>query len=313
MKNRTTLATSVAMCLVATLSTTTFCNTTLAGEQTALSIVVMDPLAAPLSCPCVEGYAQRDYTVLAKFLEQELGVEAKLTFATSLEIGIEKAGGADIIIGKQSVVEDDLSRAKRKAKPVYLLTDLKGSTVQRGLIVVNKADPAQSLKDLAGYTIIFGSASASEKHDAAIELLKQANVEVPQELRKVDEACSDGACKVIDLGPKSKTAAVISSYAQPLLEGCGTIKKGDLRVVGETQDVPFIAMFLSERLDAKQRTAIDSAIKQIPQQPHVLEALESLVGFLDSAPNESAEQEAGAKGRDQDAKKNAQPATIPAG
>ena len=38
----------------------------------ALTLVVMDPLAAPLSCPCVEGYAQRDYEKLATFLRDEL-------------------------------------------------------------------------------------------------------------------------------------------------------------------------------------------------------------------------------------------------
>jgi hypothetical protein len=28
-----------------------------AGAERALTMVVMDPLAAPLSCPCVKGYA----------------------------------------------------------------------------------------------------------------------------------------------------------------------------------------------------------------------------------------------------------------
>ena len=41
-----------------------------AGE--ALSLVVMDPLAAPLSCPCVAGYAQRKYEKLAEYLQQRL-------------------------------------------------------------------------------------------------------------------------------------------------------------------------------------------------------------------------------------------------
>lgn len=47
------LATS--MCLAA--------NPASSGDKAAdgLSLVVMDPLAAPLSCPCVEGYAQRKY------------------------------------------------------------------------------------------------------------------------------------------------------------------------------------------------------------------------------------------------------------
>jgi hypothetical protein len=32
-----------------------------------LTIVVMDPLALPLSCPCVKGYAQRKYETLAEY------------------------------------------------------------------------------------------------------------------------------------------------------------------------------------------------------------------------------------------------------
>ena len=43
-----------------------------ADDQQALIVVVMDPLAAPLSCPCVKGYAQRDYKKLAAHFEREL-------------------------------------------------------------------------------------------------------------------------------------------------------------------------------------------------------------------------------------------------
>ena len=32
-------------------------------------MVVMDPLALPLSCPCVKGYAQRNYDKLGEKLE----------------------------------------------------------------------------------------------------------------------------------------------------------------------------------------------------------------------------------------------------
>lgn len=250
------------------------------SPEPSLSMVVMDPLAAPLSCPCVEGYAQRDYTVLQKLLEAELGVEIKLAFAGSLQAGIDKVGSADIIVGKHSVVTHDLKLAKLNSQPAYRLTDSKGQTVQHGLIVVNRDDPAQVAKDLSGYTIIFGDSSALEKHEAALNLLKKAGVSVPEDLRKIDAACSDGACKVVDLGPTSRTAAVISSYAQPLLEGCGTIKQGDLRVVARTADVPFVTLFLSDKLSDERRKQIDTALQLIPARPSLLESLESLAGFL---------------------------------
>ena len=246
-----------------------------------LTLIVMDPLAAPLSCPCVEGYAQRDYAVLGKHLEIALGRKVTVVFGESLPVALEKTKGkADIVIGKQSVVRADAKLAKRAMTAVSQLTDLKGDTQQYGMIVVNKEDPAKVVADLAGYTIIFGPAEADEKRSAAIELLEAASVQIPVDRQKFDNACSDGACKVIDLGPKSKTAAVISSYAQPLLEGCGTIKKGDLRVVGKTAPVPFVTVFVADALDAPTRANLSTALIDAAVHPALLDALESLAGFI---------------------------------
>src|SRR5947208_3409602 len=115
-------------------------------DKTPLTLIVMDPLAAPLSCPCVKGYAQRDYEKLAKQLETH-------------------------------------------------------------------------------------------------------------------NSCSDGATKILDMHKSGeKAVTVISSYAQPLLEGCGTIKKGDLRVLGETDPMPFVVAFISERVNASDRAAIQAAL-----------------------------------------------------
>lgn len=252
-----------------------------AGEtDNFLSLIVMDPLAAPLSCPCVEGYAQRRYEVLAKHLESQLGMPVRLTFGESLEAAGKKSGRApQIVIGKDSVIRADARDQKINVSPLAQLTDQAGTTTQHGLIVVGRDDPAKTIKDLNGYTIIFGPSEAHEKHSAAMTLLKKAGVAIPAKLT-IDAACSDGACKVVELGPESKTAAVISSYAQPLLEGCGTVKKGDLRVVGKTAPVPFITAFASDNVPAQMRGEVSAALLNVATKPDVLEALESLVGFL---------------------------------
>jgi len=62
-----------------------------AGDQDrGLSLVVMDPLALPLSCPCVEGYAQRDYDKLAEYLSERLGRPVHVTFAESFGKALAK-------------------------------------------------------------------------------------------------------------------------------------------------------------------------------------------------------------------------------
>ena len=251
-----------------------------ADTAAPLSLIVMDPLAAPLSCPCVEGYAQRNYKVLAEHLSAALGRKVKVTFGQTLKAALRKSEGrADLVIGKDSVVRADSGTSKIAVLPIGQLTDMQGSTQQYGLIVVNRDDPAKSVADLGGYTIIFGPSEADEKHSAAQKLLTDAGIQIPRKLT-IDLACSDGACKVIDLGPKSKTAAVISSYAQPLLEGCGTIRKGDLRVVGKTAPVAFVTAFAAKNLPVAERNRIRTALLDVATKPKVLEAMESLVGFL---------------------------------
>jgi outer membrane protein assembly factor BamB len=112
-------------------------------------------------------------------------------------------------------------------------------------------------------------------------LLEEAGVELPPEKdAEISHACSDGACMIIDWGDKIRGAAVISSYAAPLLEGCGTIKKGDLRVIGETEEVPFVAAFATKSLDAEAQKKLQKALYDAGKAPGMLVALETMLGFV---------------------------------
>ena len=254
-----------------------------ADDDAALTLVVMDPLAAPLSCPCVKGYAQRDYAALAAHLAKATGREVQVLFNESLVgaagvAGEGKAARVDLVIGKRSVVEADAARARRTLLPVAALTDLDGSTSQRGLVVVRGDDPAASLGDLSGHRILLGPAECDEKHSAARALLASAGIAVPAD-GPVAQACSDGAEAVIAAGAGEPSATVISSYARPLLEGCGTIKRGDLKVVAETGDVPFIVAFVDGALDAGLRGRLVAALLAVRHDPVLRAAIESKRGF----------------------------------
>lgn len=248
-----------------------------------LTLVVMDPLAAPLSCPCVEGYAQRDYNVLAEYLADQLGREVRVGFGGSLVKGQEQAGGhaADLVIGKDSVIRSDAAKLGFAVTPLARLSGRDGKTTQTGLVVLCTADPAKELNDLEGYRIYFGPADSDEKHAAALRLIRSegAKVESPG-ADCISDACSDGASKVVELGADAKVAAVISSYAHPLLEGCGTIDKGDLRVIGETSPVAFVTAFATDRVDKTTAAQVREALLDMIREPKVTQALESMLGFL---------------------------------
>ena len=252
----------------------------LGAAEPPLTIVVMDPLAAPLSCPCVKGYAQRDYQKLAEYLEEKLGRKFVVKFGESLEKALADADGAraDLIIGKRSVVLADGKRAGRSLRLLADLTGKDGSTTQRGLIVVRGDDGAKSVADLKDYRLILGPTDCEEKNGAARELFLKHGFDAPAD-GPISAACSDGAAEVVETGSKVKVATVISSYAQPLLEGCGTIKKGDLRVLAETRDVPFVSAFVDAAVDDKLQGKLREGLLQVGTQPLLRLALESKAGF----------------------------------
>jgi ABC-type phosphate/phosphonate transport system substrate-binding protein len=250
-----------------------------------LTVIVMDPLAAPLSCPCVKGYAQRDYEKLAEAMSKDLHRPVKVYFSESLTEALKKktTGRADLIIGKESVIRAESKANKLPVTPIASLSGKDGKTTMTGLFVVATADAAISPADLKGHRIIFGAAECDEKYAAALTVLKDAGITLPDK-REICGSCSEGAVTVIEaFKTGAKTATVISSYAQPLLEGCGTIKKGDLRVVGETAPVPFIVAFANDSLSASDRDAIQRSLLHIGKDRDLCVALETKDGFVQPA------------------------------
>jgi ABC-type phosphate/phosphonate transport system substrate-binding protein len=259
------------------------------GPRDGLTIVVMDPLALPLSCPCVKGYAQRDYDLLGKFIASRLKCPVSVAYSETLGAALEKktVGKADLVIGKDSVVRKQAKQAGLGLTHVAALTGLDGKTTQTGLFVVPAKDAALSIADLKGYRIILGAEDCDEKHLAAQNLIVQSGL---PRLHKAEtcSACSDGATKILDLYKEgTKSATIISSYAKPLLEGCGTVKKGDLRVIGETDPVPFVAAFVNEQLPTATKAAIAAALAEVGRDKNLRKALETKAGFVGTEPSDS--------------------------
>jgi ABC-type phosphate/phosphonate transport system substrate-binding protein len=254
-------------------------------EVKPLTLIVMDPLSAQIACDCVQGYAQRKYEVLGNFLSQRLQRPVKVFWSDSLARALEeKSGGeADLIIGKHSVVLHDAQASGLAIRPLASLTGLDGQTTMTGLIVVRAKDAAQSVADLAGYRIFFGPSYCDEKFAAPQALLDKHAVPPPATAESYP-TCGNASLKLIELGPDVKAAAVISSYAVPLLEGCGTIKKGDLRVLAATEPVPFITAFVNTALTAADQTAIQKILMDVGTDADLLIALETAEGFVEYRP-----------------------------
>lgn len=257
-----------------------------------LVVVVMDPLSGPLACDCVEGYAQRKYEKLGEYLEKSLGRPVKVAWNDSLAESLkdDTAGKADVIIGKYSVVQAQTKKLKITVAPIARLTGRDGATDQWGLLVVRSGDAAQSVSDLNGYRVFAGPAEAEEKSGAAAKCFKEAGVAV-NSTPEIFDACSEAAKGLMKLPTDAKAVAVISSYAEPLLEGCKAVKKGDLRVIGRTESIPFVTAFANAKLSAEDKAKVTTALLETGTKAELLIALETLEGFvsLDEATKKDAD------------------------
>ncbi|MDP6525491.1 MAG: PQQ-binding-like beta-propeller repeat protein [Kiritimatiellia bacterium] len=252
-------------------------SVTLPAERPAIRLVIMDPLALPLACSCVEGYAQRRYEVLAGFLGKELNTKVDLAFSESLRTPHQQFGGVDIVIGKDSVVRADAKSLAIDIRRIAMLSGKDGEVTLKGLFVVRGDSTIKSIEDLKGRSVIFGPSDSSEKNSAALVALDLYGIPRPQKL-ETRSACNIGAIAVSE---KEADATVVSSCTLPLLAGCGAIEEGELKVIGETDAVPFIGVFVNGKIGKAAETEIRRAILKAGKRRRFRKALESRDGFID--------------------------------
>ncbi len=250
------------------------------GNANKIVLIVMDPLSSQLACDCVKGYAQRNYDMLGEYLQQAINRPVEVAQAESLTTALKEKtdGRVDIIIGKDSVVRYGAQQHKLSVTPIASMTDLKGSTMQKGLFVVRTESPVASLLDITNFQVLFGPESCDEKYAAPRAKLKDLEI-VYSEPAEACQTCSIAAKKLVALPTDSQTVAVISSYATPLLEGCGSVKKGDLRIIGESDEVPFISCFVNSQLPRDLREKIQTALLNM-KSAELRKALETQDGFV---------------------------------
>ena len=242
-----------------------------------LRMVVMDPLCKQLACACVQGFAQRDYQSLAAFMSAKLGRPVEAFVQESLKEAERITDGKlDLVVGKQSVVRATAAAANISLTPLAMLTDCEGKTTLTGLFIVRSDDPAKSVSDLKGRKVLFGPLDCDEKHSAALATMKSLGLPLPDKPETM-ATCNQTGLAVIE---KQADAAVISSYAMALLEGCGTIDKGALRVIGQTVPVPFITVFATKRVAAADAETITKALLAAAGDAALKEKLETRDGFV---------------------------------
>ena len=250
------------------------------GKRAAepLRTVVMDPLSDQLAPRRVAG---RKYARLGSFLEKRLGRPVQIAYAESMSRwDAADANAMDVVIGKYSTVAFEANKLGIPVRTLAVLTGPDGEMSLTGLFVVRQKDPAKSIGDLEGRRILFGPEGDDEKHSAALATLHVCDVPIPKDL----PTRANFAAAAVAVVEKKAGAAVVSSYAMPLLEGCGAVKKGALRILDRTDPVPFVTVFCTDRVGPELEKKLLAALLDVRNQPEFLKAMESKHGFVHLPP-----------------------------
>jgi len=233
----------------------------------------MDPLADALACACIPGFAQRRYARLCGHLSREIGRPVEFLHAENLAEALAVANGRmDLIIGPRALVEYDAAETATPLRPVMMLTDPEGKTATTGLFVVRPDDPARTIGDLKGRTVLIGPPEHQERHHAALAKLRAVGANT-----KVVDTDNAAALAVIE---SDADAAVLSDYRLRLLIGCNVLDKGDLRVIGRTRERPFVTAFVAGNTSAEAEARFAKALAAMANDADLLAAMESRDGFV---------------------------------
>ncbi len=253
-----------------------------ATDLESFIMIVLDPLAGPLATAEVKGQKQRDYEKLGKYLEAYLPGQVKVYFGDSLISVLETQtqGKVDLIIGKESLVRLEAKETKIKPVPLASLTAKDGATTTAGWLVVAAKDEAKTPADLAEHQILFGPPESDEKYKEALSLLKKAGLNLPVK-PVIAPSSTEAATRVLEMAKiGDKGAAFISSFEASLLDGSGAIPKGELKVIGKTEPVPFVVAFASDKIPPHIVEGLTAQLVASRKNVDLLTALDSKEGFV---------------------------------
>ena len=250
-----------------------------ARAKAPLTVIVLDPLSRELACACVQGFGQRDYRKVSARLAAELKERVSIEFSDDLVDTLQLIGNANgeyVLIGDRSLTAANAKKAGLKCQPMCELSDRDGATDLAAVFVVRSDDPAKERKDLAGRKLLVGLPEGDERVRAALDALRAAKVEVEAHKRG---SFNDAALDLLDSEASPLPVAILPAYALPLLQGCGSVKPGNLRVIAKSPATPFITVFASENIPADRREKIKNVLLAMGKDPLLLQAIESKDGF----------------------------------
>ncbi|MCC6352490.1 MAG: PhnD/SsuA/transferrin family substrate-binding protein [Verrucomicrobiae bacterium] len=214
-----------------------------AGGPLRLVVGVNDVYCKDTSCKCVEHVAIRQYGDFCRALKERHRIELEpVYFMEPYEL--ERAfrdGKFDGMLCKPWLVFRHAGGRSEGMARVADLRDPDGGTGLWGIVIVPRDSPIRRLADLSGRRIACGQPDAYEKHQAAFELFRRENIQIPASGRVEKASCLE--CLDLLMGG-DVDAAVISNYALTADCAVDVASPDAFRIIGNTDKIPLTSLMV---------------------------------------------------------------------
>ena len=238
------------------------CGEPSSSENTlTIKLAVNDTYCKQTACICIHNVAGREYKELQEKLKSEYNIDLQLTyFMEPYEMEDQlKAKNFDGAICKPwnafMLSKDYNIRYKR----IVDIKDVYNSQWLKGVFMVPKDSPIQTLADIEGKTVVAGQEDAYEKFHAPLRMLEQKGIKPGRIYHKA--SCLENINELLD---KKAEVAIVSDYVMTASCAVDIAKPDDFRIIGETGTMPLTSVILDmEKISKEDAIRLQEALLEL--------------------------------------------------
>lgn len=226
-----------------------------------IKLAVNDTYCKQTACICIHEVAGREYQELQEKLKSEYNIDLQLTYFMEpydME-GQLKAKSFDGVICKPwnafMLSKDYNIRYKR----IVDIKDVYNSQWLKGVFMVPKDSPIQTLADIEGKTLVAGQEDAYEKFHAPLRMLEQKGINPGRIYYKA--SCLENINELLD---KNAEVAIVSDYVMTASCAVDIAKPEDFRIIGETETMPLTSVILDmDKISKEDAMRLQKALLEL--------------------------------------------------
>ncbi|WP_430816891.1 phosphate/phosphite/phosphonate ABC transporter substrate-binding protein [Carboxylicivirga sp. RSCT41] len=220
-------------------------------EPLTLRIAVNDTYCKATACVCIHNVAAREYEDLQQQLKEKHNINLEITYFEEiyhLEDKI-KSKEFDGVICKPWNVYMLSKTHDLNYERVADIKDAFNNQWLKGVFLVPKDSPVQTLEDIRGKVLVAGEKDAYEKYHQPLTILDEKGIQAGQIYHK--SSCLECINELMD---KKAEVAVVSDYVMFASCAVDVANPDDYRIIHETEASPLTSLIIDRDKVSKENT-----------------------------------------------------------